>query len=71
MDITNIHETYGLVDVLEDHHYARIYDYFHETYGNDKDTDRCLILAIEIINNQNQNKIIHCQFENNLFTVNL
>ena len=78
MDTYNIHETYALVDVLEDHHYACIYDYFHAQYGMDKDIERCLILAIEIINNhnqnqinQNQNKKIHCQFENNLFTVDL
>ena len=69
MDTYNIHETYALVDVLEDHHYARIYDCFHATFGMNKDIDRCLILAIE--NNNNQNKKIHCQFENNLFTVDL
>ena len=76
MDTYNIHETYALVDVLEDHHYARIYDYFHATFGMDKDIDRCLILAIEILNhnqnqNLNQNKKIHCQFEDNLFMVDL
>ena len=72
MDNYNIHETYALVDVLEDNHYARIYNYFHAKFGMDKDIDRCLILAIENINNNNnQNKKIHCQFENNLFTVDL
>ena len=73
MEIVDLHQTYK-VDVLEDHHYRRIYDYFHNFFGNDKDTNLCFIRSFEYRSNQNQNNQIlrvHCQFENNLFTVDL
>ena len=78
-EFINLHETWANVDVLKDHHYDRIYDCFHTIFGKDKDTNLCFILSIEnFIHqenrnqiNQNQNKRVYCQFENNLFTVDL
>ena len=73
MEIVDLHQTYK-VDVLEDHHYRHIYDYFHNFFGNDKNTNLCFIRSFEYPSYQNQNNQfirVHCQFENNLFTVDL
>ena len=81
-EFINLHETWANVDVLKDHHYDRIYDCFHSLFGNYKNINLCLILSIEnFLNQENQNqnnlyqinpnKRVHCQFENDLFTVDL
>ena len=65
-NIQNIHQTFDLIDVLGDHHFDRIYERFHELFGEDKDTCLCKILAIDRCLRQ-----VTCKFEENIFKVDL
>ena len=65
-DIENLHISFELIDILEDHHFDRIYEKYHRLFGDDKDTSLCEILTIDRILNQ-----VACKFEGNRFKVDL
>ena len=65
-NLVNLHESYNLVDILDERDYERIYDQFHSIFGHDKDASKCAILAIDMLIGQ-----VHCEYESVNFTVHI
>ena len=66
MDLVNLHESYNLVDILDERDYERIYDQFHSLFGLDQDASKCKILSIDLQIGQ-----VHCKYESVNFSVNI
>ena len=65
-NLVNLHESYNLVDILDERDYERIYDHFHSLFGLDKDASKCAILAIDLHIGQ-----VHCEYESVNFIVHI
>ena len=67
MDILdNLHQSYNLVDILDESDYERIYEHFHSLFGLDHDADKCAILSIDLQMGQ-----VHCKYESVNFSVDI
>ena len=62
----NLHESYNLVDILDERDYERIYDHFHSLFGLEQDASKCNILSIDLQIGQ-----VHCEYESVNFSVNI
>ena len=40
--LVNLHQSYNLVDILDQRDYERIYEHFHSLFGLDHDASKCL-----------------------------
>ena len=67
MDILdNLHQSYNLVDILDESDYERIYEHFHSLFGLDRDASKCAILSIDL-----QMGKVHCKYESVNFSVDI
>ena len=62
--LVNLHESYNLVDILNDRDYERIFDHFHSLFGLDQNESKCEILSIDLAFGK-----VHCKYESVNFTV--
>ena len=62
----NLHESYNLVDILDERDYERIYSHFHSLFGLDHDASKCAILSIDLQIGQ-----VHCKYESVNFSVDI
>ena len=64
--LVNLHQSYNLVDILDERDYERIYSHFHSLFGLDQDVSKCAILSIDLHIGQ-----VHCKYGSVNFSVNI